>query len=124
MRGSQEVDVAEQPGSAVRRRDELVCPWCGATNPPGTERCVVCGSWLVSEVRAPGDESGTIIDVSDAEPRVVEVEPADQYTSTWFGESRGFVIQGPRGCILAGIVLVLFVCVQCVLAFLFFRWIF
>ncbi|RIK39118.1 MAG: hypothetical protein DCC58_15785 [Chloroflexi bacterium] len=102
------------------------CPWCGAPNPANATRCASCGSWIVSAV-GPANDGETLIDVSSGEPRVVDTTPSPSARAggVWVGANRAvFIRGGNRACLFATLALVLFICVQCVIAYYVFGWIF
>lgn len=104
---------------------EQRCPWCGAPNAADATRCASCGSWLVSNIGPIDEDGGAVIDVTGSTPEIISDEPPQERVTTYtFSGGRGFAITGGRNCTLMLILLGLFLCVQCVLAYWFFRWVF
>jgi hypothetical protein len=122
--------MAQHPAPTGDGRGGQLCPWCGAPNPAGLQRCVSCGAWLRGD-SGDGTNGETIIDVSGDAPRIIGEEPQPQaqtsggFSSVWYSSGRGLVVRGGRrGCIIAAIVVLLLICSQCLLAWLVLRWIF
>ena len=60
------IEEREEPGSLIilrRAKPETVdCPHCGAPNPPGRERCEVCGRDMAVKVFVPCPSCSSIAD--------------------------------------------------------------